>query len=313
MENKIQNLEDELKVLKNEVQAVLLDIKDSLITGTGMGGGLGGGLASAYGSSSPAGDDLDSSFNLSSGGAYTPPAQQVIITHSEPTPEPAPEPPAAEEPPAPEVSASNEQPTVVAGPGSEASDAASSHAGDSDTTFGDGLGGAGFSFGQEGNLFGGADAHFASQGWGPMSEGGAGGQAAFDSDSQFGEEDDTDDTDDEVDLPTLAVLTPWLSSAINSVGKQNLETLVEVYDVARTMPPRLKQAVMMLIDLHGEGASGSSESGESLLRDGLSLLIELDSLLLRHRTGSLESAVLSLLQEKKSAARKNRSRKAGDG
>ena len=36
MENKIQNLEDELKVLKNEVQAVLLDIKDTLISGGGL-------------------------------------------------------------------------------------------------------------------------------------------------------------------------------------------------------------------------------------------------------------------------------------
>ncbi len=322
MENKIQNLEDELKVIKNEVQAVLLDIKDQLITGAGMGGGgLGLGAAGAIGpigslGTTSGGDDLGGNFNLSAGGLPPAPPQQVIITHTpEAHADPGPTPSSTPVPPPPELAASADPSDIVT---------ATEPSTESDV----------LSFGEMGDSPGDPDLGFGPDSWGDGADDitpgfceGPGGleQESWDSPRAISEEpfeeressqhiDGPETTDDEdIDLPTLAILTPWLSTAITTVGRENLEKLVEIYDVARNMPPRLKQAVLLLIELHGDCTPDCTESGEQLLRDSISLLIELDSLLLRHRTGTLESAILSLLHERTAATKKSRSRKARNG
>jgi hypothetical protein len=319
VENKIQNLEDELKVIKNEVQAVLLDIKDQLITGTGMGSGglsLGGigatGPVGPLGASS-GGDDLGGNYNLSSGGLPPAPPQQVIITH---TPEAHADPGAAPGSiPPPEPAASADSSDLVTDTESPT---------ESDVpNFGD-MGDSledpdlGFGIGRWSDSADGITPGFC-EGPGEFEQESWDGPSAISEDPfeerASGQHTDGPETldDEDVDLPTLAILTPWLSRAITTVGRDNLEKLVEIYDVARNMPPRLKQAIILLIELYGDCTSTCTESGEQLLRDSISLLIDLDSLLLRHRTGTLESAVLSLLQERTVATKKSRSRKAGNG
>ena len=112
-----------------------------------------------------------------------------------------------------------------------------------------------------------------------------------------------------MDLPTLAIIAPWLSRAVATAGKEQMRKLIEIYDVTRSMPPRLKHAIALMLDLYSNDENGGLPSGENLVREGIPLLIELDSLLLRHRTGSLESAVLSLLQDRMTGNKKTRSRR----
>jgi len=121
---------------------------------------------------------------------------------------------------------------------------------------------------------------------------------------------------DEVDLPLLAILVPWLSKAVAAVGKEQMEKLVELYDVARELPPRLKEALLALLGFYDDESSTSKPPGDVIVMQGITLLVELDSLLLRHRTGPLESAVLSLLQDKmatQATQKKARARKASHG
>ncbi|MEE8374137.1 MAG: hypothetical protein V3R87_10495, partial [Dehalococcoidia bacterium] len=126
-----------------------------------------------------------------------------------------------------------------------------------------------------------------------------------------------DDSDieiaDEVDLPLLAILAPWLSRAVAAMGKEQMEKLVELYDVARELPPRLKEALLALLGFYDDESSTSKPPGDVIVMQGIPLLVELDSLLLRHRSGPLESAVLALLQEKMAPQKKTRARKAGHG
>ena len=71
---------------------------------------------------------------------------------------------------------------------------------------------------------------------------------------------------------------------------------MEIYDITGNLPPRLKQAILLLADLDGDG--GKAEEAEDVPATvSLQLLIELDSLL-RYRTGALESAVLSMILDK---------------
>jgi hypothetical protein len=71
--------------------------------------------------------------------------------------------------------------------------------------------------------------------------------------------------------------------------------LVEIYDITGNLPPRLKQAILLLADLYANSDRDDSEDVPASV--SMQLLIELDSLL-RYRTGALESVVLSMLLEK---------------
>ena len=108
----------------------------------------------------------------------------------------------------------------------------------------------------------------------------------------------TGDTNGEgrVDLLTISVLAQWLSRAAATVSKEQIGKLVEIYDITGNLPPRLKQAILLLADLYGDG--NRAEDAEDVPATvSLQLLIELDSLL-RYRTGALESVVLSMILDK---------------
>ncbi len=99
-----------------------------------------------------------------------------------------------------------------------------------------------------------------------------------------------------VDLLTISVLAQWLSRAAATVSKEQIGKLVEIYDITGNLPSRLKQAILLLADLDGDG--NRAEDAEDVPATvSLQLLIELDSLL-RYRTGALESVVLSMILDK---------------
>lgn len=98
-----------------------------------------------------------------------------------------------------------------------------------------------------------------------------------------------------VDLLTMSVLSQWLSRAAATVSKKQITKLIEIYDITGNLPPRLKQAILLLSDLYASNDRDDSEDVSASV--SMQLLIELDSLL-RYRTGALESVVLSMLLEK---------------
>lgn len=102
--------------------------------------------------------------------------------------------------------------------------------------------------------------------------------------------------DERVDLLTISVLSQWLSRASETISKGQINKLVEIYDITGNLPPRLKQAILLLADLYGDG-NLAEDDVDIPASVSLQLLIELDSLL-RYRTGALESVVLSMLLDK---------------
>jgi hypothetical protein len=99
-----------------------------------------------------------------------------------------------------------------------------------------------------------------------------------------------------VDLLTVSVLLQWLTRAAESVSKAQICKLVEIYDITGNLPPRLKQVILLLADLYGNGSHAEEEENLPATAS-MQLLIELDSLL-HYRTGALESVVLSMLLDK---------------
>lgn len=207
-EQRIKTLEEEFKVLKNQIKAVLLDIKEQLAAG----GGDGHTIAAQLGNVSTA----------------VPQAENNVKVVPEP---PASEPEFAEKGP-------------VAGITEK------------------------------------AEPDFASL----MNRSSVSGVAGRSPDTE------------RVDLLTVSVLSQWLARAASSVSKGQISKLVEIYDITGNLPPRLKQVILLLADLYGNGSH--NEEDESLpATTSMQLLIELDSLL-RYRTGALESVVLSMLLDK---------------
>ncbi len=111
------------------------------------------------------------------------------------------------------------------------------------------------------------------------------------------------DSESRVDLLTVSVLAQWLSRVAETVSKEQIKKLVEIYDITGNLPPRLKQTVLLLADMYADNGREESEGVPASV--SMQLLIELDSLL-RYRTGALESVVLSMLLEKGQASRRGR-------
>ena len=99
-----------------------------------------------------------------------------------------------------------------------------------------------------------------------------------------------------VDLLTISVLAQWLSRAVAAVGKNQTGKLVEIYVITGNLPPRLKEAMLLLVDLYSDGSHDEDTPVTEYVSatTSIQLLIELDSLL-RYRSGALESVVFSML------------------
>jgi len=232
MEQRINALEEELKVLKSQIKAVLLDIKEFLATGNaytysppaaGSGPAEPSPVASYVGPSGPS--PADSHREPAGGPGPRPEAGFVETNLGERTTEQA----------EPDLRPRKGQPAQVV------------------------------------NTI-------------AMSEGG---------DSQV------------VDLLSISVLAQWLSRATAAVGRNQIGKLIEIYDVTGNLPPRLKEAMLLLADLYGDGSQDEDTPVTEYVSAAMSiqLLIELDSLL-RYRRGALESVVLSMLLDEGPGNRK---------
>ncbi len=109
-----------------------------------------------------------------------------------------------------------------------------------------------------------------------------------------------------VDLLTVSVLAQWVSRATAAIGKGQVGKLVEIYDVTGHLPPRLKDATLLLVDLCGGTDTAKESSATEFVPAAVSvqLLGELDSVL-RSRNSALESMVFSLLADKGQSGKKD--------
>jgi hypothetical protein len=101
-----------------------------------------------------------------------------------------------------------------------------------------------------------------------------------------------------VDLLTVSVLAQWITRAAAAVGRDQIGKLVEIYDVTGNLEPRLKDTMLLLADLGGDGGQTEDATVTDYVPTAVSLqlLVELDGLL-RCRNDALESAVLSQLMD----------------
>jgi len=255
MEQRIEALEEEFKVLKNQIQAVLLDIKEGLATGT------------------PAHVPLPDGAGPTAGGP-----QDSASPGPGPSAGPGPGPSAG---PGPGPSAGpGPGPSAGPGPGPSAGPGPGPSAGPGP---GPGAGpgpGPGVEMGNP-SAADGMDVALNAM------------KSEFGRTEDNGSENGGGET--VVDLLTVSVMAQWLSRAIGVVGKREVVKLVEIYDVTGNMPPRLKETMTLLADLCGGPAREDEESGTegASATEAMQLLIELDSLL-RYRSNALESAVFSL-------------------
>ncbi|GBD10421.1 hypothetical protein HRbin23_00062 [bacterium HR23] len=91
------------------------------------------------------------------------------------------------------------------------------------------------------------------------------------------------------DLATVALLAPWVEAGLKRVGKQALERVFALYVDLGGVSPGVQKAMSHLLALSGEGEE--TPSAQPTLRQCLRLLADLDALLLRARR-DLTSAVL---------------------
>ena len=270
MEQRIDALEEELKVLKNQVKAVLLDIKEYLATGNGQAFAPVAESGSPVPQVSPVG-----SQPMGSGGNQT-----VIDLRQGARPE-------ATQVAAPEIvqgPSTSEGHHEYAGPTGEANlrpqqcyFAIPSAHGEPDR---------------------GPDQQWRSQAHdaGHDERKSEGAQTAETSARAIAGQ----DAAPVVDLLTVSVVAQWMSRATEAVGKDQIDKLVEIYDITSSLPPGLKETMLLLSELYGGGGESDTPSDERRqvpATVSVQLLIELDSLL-RYRQGALESVVFSMLVDR---------------
>ncbi|MFN3973710.1 MAG: hypothetical protein ACK4K2_00290 [Dehalococcoidia bacterium] len=92
------------------------------------------------------------------------------------------------------------------------------------------------------------------------------------------------------DLATLALLAPWVEDGLRRVGRPALERVVSLYDDLGGVAPVVKKAVAHLLALSGDGADTSH--AKPSLRQCLRLLADLDALLHRASRDMAGAALL---------------------
>lgn len=88
------------------------------------------------------------------------------------------------------------------------------------------------------------------------------------------------------DLLTVAMLSQWLANGVKKVGRQRMEALLDIYGQLGGLSAPLKDSLMKLLNTDdGDGQA---------MREGISLLVEVDNLMHRSLTDRSEAAILSL-------------------
>ncbi len=95
------------------------------------------------------------------------------------------------------------------------------------------------------------------------------------------------------DLLTVATLSQWLASGVKKVGQERMLAIVDVYSKLGGFPQALTDILIKLLN--------SDEGDGHALKEGVSLLIEVDNLVNRSIVRPNEAAILSLFCNGKEA------------
>ncbi len=93
-----------------------------------------------------------------------------------------------------------------------------------------------------------------------------------------------------IDLITIAGMAQWCARALNKIGRENFETLVQVSELTGRISPEAKNILIALIPLF-EGNEDEVVSAKEIV----GLLAQLDGLLTSK--GSAESRILPFLMQ----------------
>ncbi|MCL0095194.1 hypothetical protein M1O52_01460 [Dehalococcoidia bacterium] len=93
----------------------------------------------------------------------------------------------------------------------------------------------------------------------------------------------------EVNLLTLVGLARWAEKSTSRIGKERVEAVVEIYQTAGCLPTSYKDVIPQIIRL----ADGEKPEGEVTMGDSLNVLLQLDSLL--GKKFKTQAAILSTL------------------
>ncbi len=108
--------------------------------------------------------------------------------------------------------------------------------------------------------------------------------------SHFKSRETTDGPDGKIDLATVAGLARWVAGAINRLGRERAEVILDISEMMGHLPWDIKQILVKLIKL-----TPDEYSIEVMTRDYVTSLIELSSLL--GKGNKSEIALLSILYQ----------------
>lgn len=90
----------------------------------------------------------------------------------------------------------------------------------------------------------------------------------------------------DVDILTLATFSRWLNSGMNRLGKERMQEIIEVSASMGGISSTMRDILLRLLQMdNGQGY---------IVKESLSVLIDLDNILTRNKKSREESAVLSL-------------------
>ena len=95
------------------------------------------------------------------------------------------------------------------------------------------------------------------------------------------------------ELLTMFTLAPWLDEGISRIGRKRLKAIVEVYATTGGVSQQLKEGLLQMISLDNSVDGGR---GKVSIRECLRQLGELDNLLWRHRVDPQGAALLALVR-----------------
>jgi hypothetical protein len=114
---------------------------------------------------------------------------------------------------------------------------------------------------------------------------------------------------DGADLLTVATLAGWVEEGLAAVGRDRLQALVDIYATMGGLSPRLQEVLGRLIQLDDATEPG----GAVTVRDCIRVLIDLDSLIWRSRSDNAGLALLTALLGRGGAGLRGNGKLQGNG
>lgn len=97
------------------------------------------------------------------------------------------------------------------------------------------------------------------------------------------------DSPSQIDLATLATLGNWADRSARKIGRERVEAVLEVYQITGYLPRNMKDVLLKLLSLDNAPVNAEEVS----LRDCITVLMELNGIVVGHT--KTEAAMLSLL------------------